>query len=204
MDNSTLTLFKIKFKASIRKLEELLAIRDINNAMTLLEKMKKEANSLEIDSLDSFGTKLMTIQTNSFKKILASKEELEVLHGKFTDGCEAILNNKFQDETHKKESLAFVGVYQGMAYYKNDAKAYREALIAFCDWFKESIEKLEQLINEKNFLHFVDLAEQFNAKAQTIQAQEMLQFALTLNKIIVEDKNQCKIFLSSYQKSIEL
>ncbi len=204
MDNSTLTLFKIKFKASIRKLEELLAIRDTNNAVALLEKMKKEANSLEIDSIDSFGEKLIAIQTNSFKKIVAHKEELETLHGKFLDGCEAILNNKFQDETHKKESLEFVGVYQGMAYYKNDAKAYREALISFCNWFKDMLVHLEQLIQEKNFVDFISLASELDTKAQTIQAQEILQFALALNKIIVEEKNQCKLFLSSYQKSIEL
>jgi len=204
MDNSKSTLFNIKFKASIRKLEELLAIRETNNAVALLEKMKKEANSLGIDSIDSFGEKLIAIQTNSFKKIVACKEEFEVLHGKFMDGCEAILNNNFQDETHKKESLEFLSVYQGMAYYKNDAKAYREALIAFSNWFKDILVNLEQLIHEKNFVDFISLVSELSIKAQTIQAQEILQFALVLNKIIVEEKNQCKLFLSSYQKSIEL
>ncbi|MBN2825300.1 MAG: hypothetical protein JXQ76_08255 [Campylobacterales bacterium] len=202
MNTNQTVLFNIKFKASVKKLEELLALRDIENANMLLEKMQKEANNIAIDTLDSFSGKLQSIQHNSSKKIKEQMDDFKLLSEKFLEGCEAILNNQFQSDTHKKEVIELLSVHLGMAHHNNDAKSYREALIAFRDWFKDVYQRLAQLIEEKNHKDFELLIEELSTKAQTVQAKEILYFVSMQNQINVQEKNQFKLLIDAYQKSI--
>ncbi|MBN2823947.1 MAG: hypothetical protein JXQ76_01380 [Campylobacterales bacterium] len=204
MDNNQAVLFNMKFKASIKKLEELLAAREIDNAIMLLDKMQKEANKIGIDTLDSFVQKLSSIQENSLKKIETRKEEFHALHTKILRASEAILSNRFEDEADKKECIGVLNVHLGMAHYSNDAKAYRDALIAFRDWFKDVDEWLVQLLEDKNQAELVTFVEELKSRAQTIQAKEVLYFVSLFNQIMTEEKSQFKLLLDSYQKSINL
>jgi len=202
-ESKELTLFQVKFKASVKKLEELLAVRDIKNALDLIDKMQKEANRAGIDRLDSFSDKLVAIQQHSLQKVEARCVVFEDLYTQVIEGCEAILHNKFQNEGHKKEVLELLNVQQGMAQYSSP-KAYREELIAFCDWFKSTLESLQQLIKYEDRKELLAFLEEFKTKAQKIVAKEILYFLASLHQTIAEDKTQLALWLESYKKSIAL
>jgi len=203
-NNEEFALFHMKFKASIKKIEELLEIRDIQNATALFDKMQQEANSVKITALDGFSNKLLSIRQNSIKKIQAQLEEFEILFKQFLEGCEAVLHNQFQNEKAKKEIIVLLSVHEGMAHYNSDAKAYREELIEFYNWFKGVYDLLDQLIKNKNIDTLMEFFEELRLRAQRIEAKEIIHFVSLINQTLTQEQTQCKLLLESYQKSVEL
>lgn len=204
MDSSEIsTLFQMKFKASVKKLEELLTARDIQNAIELLDKMQKEANRDGISAIDGFSRKLKSIHERVFDQLESRKEEFETLYQKFMDGSEAILCNQFQNDQHKKETIEFLNVQEGMAIY-NSAKKYREELIKFRDWFEGSDKVVSQLLSNKNILALVNFLDEFYIEAKKIEAKELLKFISLWNQTLTQEKTHNKILFESYQKSINL
>ncbi|MEA2028662.1 MAG: hypothetical protein U9N49_06770 [Campylobacterota bacterium] len=202
--NEGFALFQMKFQASIKKLEELLTVKDIQNAATLLDKMQHEAKEVEINALDGFSDKVLSIRTHSIKKIKSQKSEFEPLLQKFLEGCEAILHNQFKDEKDKKETLELLSVHDGMARYKNDAKVYREELVAFSNWLKGVYSILNQLIKNEDILTLLEFIEELKLRAQRIEAKEIIHFVSLVNQSIMQEQTQCRLLLESYQKSIKL
>jgi|GEM_PF-1038012 len=205
MDNhDELALFHMKYKASIKKVEELLAIRDLHNATALFDKMQQEANSVEISALDGFSTKLLSIHQNSMKKIQSRQKEFEVLFKNILEGCEAVLHNTFKDKKTKKETIELLSVHDGMAHYNGNAKVYREELIEFYNWFKGVYTLFEQLVESENTATLIEFLEELRLRAQKIEAKEVIHFVSLVNQAIMQEQTQYRLLLQSYQKSVEL
>jgi hypothetical protein len=202
--NKESVLFEIKFKASVKKFEELLSARDIKSAATLFEKMQKEANRVEISAIDGFSDKLLSVHKHTFKLIEAKREEFERLHQKLLGACEAILRNQFEDEAHKKQSIELLNVYKGMAQYGNDAKLYRDALIEFCDWVKGVNEQLAKFVKDENMPTLLNFLEELQTRAQKIELKEILEFVTSINQVITQEKTHFTLLIESYQKSIKV
>jgi len=201
-EDGKLVLFKMKFQASIKKLEQLLETRNVEEIGILLEKMQSEAQKVKIESLNGFNqrfTKALQGDSNaSFQGVL---EEYQKLHTRFTEGCEAVLRNRFRDDTHKKESISLLSVSHGIDKYGGDAKAYREALIAFCEWFKKSLIEFETLLNERQPIE--PFLEELKTQANRIKAHKILHLVEHISKSTTQgDENQLNKLFERYKKAL--
>jgi len=176
-----LVLFEIKFKASIKKLEELIQKQQSEQIIALLEKMEAEANKVELNTLNGFAQRFKkALQGESTQLLQGVLEEYSKLHQRFTKGCEAVLRNDFRDDAHKKESISLLSVSHGIDKYGGDAKAYREELIAFCDWFKDSFSRFEALVeNQEEMTGFLD---ELKDRANRIKAHKILHLVEHIQK----------------------
>ncbi|MEA2028660.1 MAG: hypothetical protein U9N49_06760 [Campylobacterota bacterium] len=181
-----LVLFEMKFQASIKKLDELLQESNTEQIKSLLEKMEAEALNVGCETLNGFAQRFEKAlqggdSTSSFESVL---EEYRKLHQRFSEGCEAVLHNQFRDDMHKKESISLLSVSHGIDKYGGDAKAYREELITFCEWFKDSFVRFEALVEGGE--EITSLLEELKERANRIKAHKILHLVEHIEKVATQ------------------
>jgi len=198
-----LVLFEIKFKASIKKLEELIQKQQSEQIIALLEKMEAEANKVELNTLNGFAQRFKkALQGESTQLLQGVLEEYSKLHQRFSEGCEAVLHNDFRDDMHKKESISLLSVSHGIDKYGGDAKAYREELISFRDWFKDSFEDFEKLVeNQEDITEFL---EELKNRANRIKAHKILHLVEHIEKAAASEggEGEIKQLFESYKVAL--
>jgi len=203
-DDEALSLFRMKFNASIKKLDELIGQYNIEKAKALFLKMEGEAHKVGCSDLDGYSRRFEAIEEDTSKELERWLEAFQKLSQEFLDACDAVLQNQFRNDAAKKEALEIISVHAGIEHYRGDVKVYRAELVDFCDFFRASLEMLEKFIIHRDMEKLSLFIQDLQTHAKKIQAHNILEFTDRVESILSQEKIELKELLGRYKSSLKI
>ncbi len=197
-----LVLFSAKFNASIKKFHSLLEEKKCEDMESLIVKMEKEANRVDIDTLDGMSY----IMRNIFKK---TQESMNTFLFEYEEAFDTFLKayNKIYTENKNLTQKDFeyakeiVSFEKGVESFGGDEQSYRNALQKFCNEYANSLTLLKQNIRNRRILE--SFAKELAKNAQRIDAKIMLSLSTALSELLAHEDKELRKFIDNYQDAFD-
>ena len=207
MSNDTsLTLFNIRYIASIKKFNILIESYKYKEIRDLMHKMHEESKKVNVDELSVFNDVLLDI----FKRrqdLLFEYENTIIREFKdFFKEAKSVKKNKYKnkDSKDKKKTIAILNASAGIAEFDGDVHAYIKHLIQFYNKHKKVSFYIIDYLKDDNIEALLDLIYELREDAENIKAKSILDVLTYVNNIFIEEKNELENWSKKYAKAYDV